>query len=108
MMRMYFHASLLDYVLFEVPLLSVHANNHFSSIRFIFQQWVPRNGWQYTLTVIAIIIFGIFYEFLKVCRSIYEGYVSQRKPNVEFLGIDDVYEITSPSLSFPSNTRVNI
>lgn len=69
MMRMYFHASILDYVLFK--------------------EWVPRNDWQYSLTVVAIILFGMLYEFLKVCRSNYEGFVGQRRQKAtEFLGID--------------------
>lgn len=65
MMRMYFHNSLLDYVLFK--------------------EWVPRNWWQYTLTIIAIILLGIFYELLKVGRSIWEGYMSKRR-EAEVLG----------------------
>jgi copper transporter 1 len=66
-MRMYFHNSLLDYVLFK--------------------EWVPRNWWQYTLTIIAIIVLGMFYELLKVLRSIWEGYMSKRK-EAEILGDD--------------------
>jgi len=65
MMRMYFHNSLMDYVLFK--------------------EWVPRNWWQYTLTIIAIILLGIFYELLKVGRSIWEGYMSKRR-EAEVLG----------------------
>lgn len=54
------------------------------------QEWVPRNGWQYALTVVAIVLFGMFYELLKVCRSIYEGYISKRKEDssVSFMGFD--------------------
>jgi copper transporter 1 len=67
MMKMYFHDGILDYVLFK--------------------EWVPRNWWQYTLTIIAIIVLGMFYELLKVVRSIWEGYMSKRK-EAEMLGFD--------------------
>jgi copper transporter 1 len=52
-MRMYFHTGLVDYVLVE--------------------QWVPTNNWQYALTFVAIVLMGILYELLKVCRSVFEG-----------------------------------
>lgn len=67
-MKMYFHASILDYVLFK--------------------EWVPRDGWQYALTIIAVIILGMFYKLLKEGRSIYEGYANhkQKEDAVNYVG----------------------
>jgi hypothetical protein len=92
---MYFHNSLLDYVLFKVTcptllsLLSWMNSHSLACVRGVWaaslQEWVPRNWWQYTLTIIAIIVLGMFYELLKVLRSIWEGYMSKRK-EAEILG----------------------
>jgi len=57
-MRMYFHFSILDYVLFK--------------------EWVPRDWLQYTLSILAIIAMGIAYEFLKVMRSVHAGWAKSR------------------------------
>ncbi|KXN67248.1 Ctr-domain-containing protein [Conidiobolus coronatus NRRL 28638] len=48
-MRMYFHTGFADYILFK--------------------EWVPRTGGQYAGSVIAILVMGIFYEFLLTLRS---------------------------------------
>lgn len=74
MMKMYFHASIMDYVLFK--------------------EWVPRNGWQYALTIVAIVLLGMFYELLKVGRSIYEGYVSKKDVH-EVIGHDHLQHMGS-------------
>lgn len=66
-MKMYFHTGIKDYVLFK--------------------EWVPHNDWQYALTLIAIILFGMLYELLKVGRSNWEGYVNKRQSDV--LGHDE-------------------
>ncbi len=62
------------------------------------QEWVPRNWWQYTLTIIAIILLGIFYELLKVGRSIWEGYMSKRR-EAEVLGFAIQRQAQFPSSS---------
>jgi copper transporter 1 len=57
-MDMYFHVRFADYILFK--------------------QWVPRTGGQYAGSVIAILVMGIFYEFMLTLRSQLEPYWSSQ------------------------------
>ena len=54
----------------------------------VLQEWVPRDGRQYALTIIAVIILGMFYKLLKEGRSIYEGYANhkQKEDAVTYVG----------------------
>ena len=58
-MRMYFHTGLSDYVLFY--------------------EWVPRDEMQYWLSVVAIILMGVFFEFLQTYKSLKEHQWAERK-----------------------------
>eukprot|EP00475_Leptophrys_vorax_P002871 TRINITY_DN1162_c0_g2_i1.p1 TRINITY_DN1162_c0_g2~~TRINITY_DN1162_c0_g2_i1.p1 ORF type:complete len:725 (+),score=128.48 TRINITY_DN1162_c0_g2_i1:60-2234(+) len=58
-MRMYFHQSYADFVLFR--------------------SWVPRNWWQYTLTWFAIVLMGVLVLFLKICRHHYDEMQKQKE-----------------------------
>jgi len=75
-MRMYFHQSTEDFVLF-------HA-------------WVPRNSWQYALTFFAIILMGVLVTFLKVCRLYLDEVKKQKEAEAELLAV--------PLLASPSDS----
>jgi len=60
-MRMYFHTDYRDYILFK--------------------QWVPKDDKQYALSILAVFVISLLYEFLKVVRS-----VAERKWEKEFVG----------------------
>eukprot|EP01087_Luapelamoeba_hula_P014606 TRINITY_DN4314_c0_g1_i1.p1 TRINITY_DN4314_c0_g1~~TRINITY_DN4314_c0_g1_i1.p1 ORF type:complete len:396 (-),score=39.61 TRINITY_DN4314_c0_g1_i1:106-1293(-) len=66
-MRMYFHNSLEDYVLFK--------------------SWVPRNYLEYFATLIVIMLAGIFYEGLKTARIIFEERFQLPKPGADHGGM---------------------
>ena len=61
----------------------------------VLQEWVPRDGRQYALTIIAVIILGMFYKLLKEGRSIYEGYANhkQKEDAVNYVGFVHAYHL---------------
>jgi len=69
-MRMYFHWSFLDYVLF--------------------QKWVPNSTGTYTATWIAVLVFTIFFEVLKLMRTRYEKkWAAQEYTSINSTGLMD-------------------
>jgi copper transporter 1 len=52
-MRMYFHQSFEDYLLFK--------------------EWVPRNGGQYAASLFAVFMLGVFFEFICAARYLQES-----------------------------------
>jgi len=74
-MMMYFHWSILDYVLFE--------------------KWVPRTVWQYSMSLLAIFIFAILHEGLKAARQVLEEKWRRRFSSVD---------ATTPMLQKPVNS----
>jgi hypothetical protein len=57
-MKMFFHFGYVDYILFK--------------------QWVPRSPLQYWLSVLAVVLLGIFYEYLLTIRAILEYQWAER------------------------------